>query len=88
MRKFLLAVFALCLLAADAQAQTPFYQKKTITILVGYLPGDGYDVWARLLAAHIARHIPGNPSIIVQNMPGAGSLIAANYIYGVAKPTA
>ena len=86
MRKFLLAVFALSLLAADVQAQVPFYQKKTITILVGYLPGDGYDVWARLLAAHIARHIPGNPSIIVQNMPGAGSLIAANNIYNVAKP--
>ena len=86
MRKFLLVVFALSLLAADVQAQTPFYQKKTITIVVGYLPGDGYDVWARLLAAHIARHIPGNPSVIVQNMPGAGSLIAANNIYGVAKP--
>ena len=86
MRKFLLTVFALSILAADAQAQAPYYQKKNITIVVGYLPGDGYDVWARLLAAHIARHIPGNPSVIVQNMPGAGSLIAANNIYGVAKP--
>ena len=86
MRKFLLTVFALSTLAAGAQAQTPFYQKKTITIVVGFLPGDGYDVWARLLAAHIARHIPGNPAVIVQNMPGAGSLIAANNIYAVAKP--
>ncbi|OGQ78119.1 MAG: hypothetical protein A3F90_05335 [Deltaproteobacteria bacterium RIFCSPLOWO2_12_FULL_60_19] len=86
MRKFLLAVFALFVAVAGAQAQTPFYQKKTITIVVGYLPGDGYDVWARLLAAHVARHIPGNPAVIVQNMPGAGSLIATNNIYNVAKP--
>ena len=86
MRKLLLAVFALFVAVAGAQAQTPFYQKKTITIVVGYLPGDGYDVWARLLAAHVARHIPGNPAVIVQNMPGAGSLIATNNIYNVAKP--
>jgi len=86
MRKFLLALFTLFLTTAGVQAQTPFYQKKTITIVVGYLPGDGYDVWARLLAVHIAKHIPGNPAVIVQNMPGAGSLIAANNIYGVAKP--
>ena len=86
MRKFLLAVVALSLLTADARAQAPFYKQKAVTIVVGFLPGDGYDVWARLLAAHIARHIPGNPSVIVQNMPGAGSLIAANNIYGVAKP--
>jgi tripartite-type tricarboxylate transporter receptor subunit TctC len=85
MRRFLLAVVALFLAAADVQAQAPFYQRKTVTIVVGYLPGDGYDVWARLLAAHIARHIPGNPAVIVQNMPGAGSLIAANSIYNVAK---
>ena len=67
-------------------AQAPFYQGKTITIVVGYLAGDGYDNWARLLAAHIVKHIPGNPNIIVQNMPGAGSMIAANHIYKVAKP--
>jgi len=67
-------------------AQAPFYQGKNITIVVGYLAGDGYDIWARLLAAHIARHIAGTPNIIVQNMPGAGSRIAANYVYNVAKP--
>jgi tripartite-type tricarboxylate transporter receptor subunit TctC len=71
---------------ALADAQTPYYAGKTITIVVGYQPGDGYDIWARLLAAHIAKHLPGNPSMVVQNMPGAGSMIAANYIYGVAKP--
>jgi tripartite-type tricarboxylate transporter receptor subunit TctC len=77
---------ALFLWSAAAWAQAAFYQGKTITIVVGYLAGDGYDNWARLLAAHIIKHIPGSPDIIVQNMPGAGSMIAANHIYNVAKP--
>jgi tripartite-type tricarboxylate transporter receptor subunit TctC len=72
--------------ALNAHAQAPFYQGKTITIVVGYLSGDGYDIWARLLAAHMGKHIPGTPNMIVQNMPGAGSMIAANSIYNVAKP--
>jgi tripartite-type tricarboxylate transporter receptor subunit TctC len=71
---------------SPVSAQTPFYQGKTITIVVGYLVGDGYDLWARLLAGHMSRHIPGGPNIIVQNMPGAGSMIAANYVYNVGKP--
>src|SRR5574341_34966 len=70
----------------EAGAQTPFYQGKTITVIVGYLAGDGYDIWARLLVAHMGKHIPGNPNMIAQNMPGAGSMIAANHIYNVAKP--
>jgi tripartite-type tricarboxylate transporter receptor subunit TctC len=70
----------------DTHAQTPYYQGKTITIIVGYLAGDGYDIWARLLAGHLGKHIPGNPNMIVQNMPGAGSMIAANQLYNVAKP--
>jgi tripartite-type tricarboxylate transporter receptor subunit TctC len=78
--------FAFAICGAVAQAQTPFYQGKTITIVVGYLAGDGYDIWARLLAAHMGKHIPGNPNFIVQNMPGAGSMIAANNIFNVAKP--
>ena len=76
--------FVMC--GAVAHAQTPFYQGKTITIVVGYLAGDGYDIWARLLAAHMGKHIPGNPGMIAQNMPGAGSMIAANHIYNVSKP--
>lgn len=68
------------------QAQTPFYQGKTIRIIVGFLAGDGYDIWARILAVHMDKQIPGTPGIIVQNMPGAGSAIAANYIYAVTKP--
>jgi tripartite-type tricarboxylate transporter receptor subunit TctC len=84
-RKILtLAMFLLAVRSAAAQA--PYYQDKTITVIVGYQAGDGYDIWARLLAAHIAKHISGKPSMIVQNMPGAGSMIAANYIYNVAKP--
>ncbi len=73
-------------LVPSVSAQAPFYQGKTLTIVVGFLVGDGYDIWARILAAHIPKHIPGNPNTIIQNMPGAGSMIAANYVYGVAKP--
>ena len=85
MTKILLSCIITLLWLAGADAQTPFYQGKTITIIVGYQAGDGYDIWARLLAAHLGKHIPGNPGVIAQNMPGAGSMIAANYIYNVAK---
>ncbi|MGH7845374.1 MAG: Bug family tripartite tricarboxylate transporter substrate binding protein [Candidatus Binatia bacterium] len=80
------ALLVLLVSSSNLWAQTPFYQGKTITVVVGYLVGDGYDNWARLVAAHIIKHIPGNPSTIIQNMPGAGSMIAANYVYNVAKP--
>src|ERR1700751_3175671 len=60
------------LVPKNADAQTPYYQGKTITITVGYQPGDGYDIWARLLAAHMGKHIASNPNLIAQNMPGAG----------------
>src|SRR5258705_5638636 len=86
MRKVWLLASVLSLWPAAAGAQTPFYQRRTVTIVVGYLAGDGYDIWARLLAAHLPRHIAGGPNIIVQNQPGAGSLIAANSIYNVARP--
>jgi tripartite-type tricarboxylate transporter receptor subunit TctC len=69
-----------------SQAQSTFYQGKTVRTVVGYLAGDGFDIWARIVSAHLGKHIPGNPEFIVQNMPGASSRIAANYIYGVAKP--
>jgi tripartite-type tricarboxylate transporter receptor subunit TctC len=62
-----------------------FYQGKTITILVGAAPGGGYDVDARMVARHIARHIPGAPTVVVQNMPGARGLASANYLYNLAK---
>jgi tripartite-type tricarboxylate transporter receptor subunit TctC len=69
--------------AADAQS---FYEGKTIRIIVGLAAGGGFDTYARLIARHLGKQIPGNPTIIVENMPGAGSLISANHIYKVAKP--
>ena len=78
----------LCLLSwsFDAQAQAPFYQGKTIRIVVGTPPGNLYDLWARLIAAHMGKHIPGNPDFIVQNMAGAGHVVAANHLFSIAKP--
>ena len=67
-------------------AQAPFFQGKTISIAVGTKAGDVYDLYPRLLAEFWTKHIPGNPNIIVQNVPGAASLIAANQVYNVAKP--
>jgi tripartite-type tricarboxylate transporter receptor subunit TctC len=67
-------------------AETSFYQGKTITLIAGTTAGSQYDAHARLIAQHWGKHIPGNPDVIVQNMPGAGSLIAANHLYNVAKP--
>ncbi len=61
-----------------------FYKGKTITFMVGFSSGGGYDSYARLLARHLPAHIPGNPTVIVQNMDGAGSMRAANYVYNVA----
>ncbi len=58
-----------------------FYKGKTIRFVVGYSPGGGYDTYTRAVARHISKHIPGNPVPIVQNMTGAGSLIAANYMF-------
>jgi hypothetical protein len=69
-------------LAQDAVAQ--FYRGKQINLFVGSTPGGGYDTYARLLARHLARHLPGQPAIVVQNMPGAGGLRSANHLYSVA----
>ena len=86
-----LAVLAGVLIAhgtADAQtsgsAAGDFYKGRTISIVVGFSPGGSFDLYARMLSRHIGRHVPGNPSIIVQNMPGAGSLKAVDYLYSVA----
>ncbi len=68
-----------------AQAE-PFFKGKTIRVIVGLSSGGGYDRAARLVSRHWPKYIPGTPSIIVQNMPGAGSVTAANYVWGVAKP--
>jgi tripartite-type tricarboxylate transporter receptor subunit TctC len=67
-------------------AQQPFYQGKSIRVIAGTQAGSLADLWPRLIADHMGKHIAGNPSIVVQNMPGAGGVIAANYVYNVAKP--
>jgi tripartite-type tricarboxylate transporter receptor subunit TctC len=69
---------------AGAQSVEDFYRGKTITISVGFTAGGGYDLYARVLGRHLGRHVPGNPAVVVQNMPGAGSLKATQYVYGVA----
>jgi len=70
----------------DASAQTPYFQGKTIRVIVGYPAGSAHDIWARMIAPQLTKHIPGNPATVVQIMPGAGSMTAANYVYGVSKP--
>jgi tripartite-type tricarboxylate transporter receptor subunit TctC len=74
------------LLFSPVSAQESFYKGKTIRIIVGFTPGGGYDAYARLIGRHLGKHVPGNPAVVVENMPGAGSLISANYVYKVAKP--
>jgi tripartite-type tricarboxylate transporter receptor subunit TctC len=85
----LLRFFALALVLVyplSLHAQTPFYQGKTIRLVAGTPAGSVYDLYARMVAQFMPKHIPGVPNIIVQNMPGVASMVAANYIYGVAKP--
>jgi tripartite-type tricarboxylate transporter receptor subunit TctC len=67
--------------SAAADDVAAFYKGKTISATIGYPPGGGYDIYMRALARHIGRHIPGNPNVVPRNMPGAGSLVAANYLY-------
>ena len=84
-----LLIFGLFLLGAwrtAALAQTGFYEGKTVRVVVGLAAGGGYDLYARTLARHLGKHIPGNPAVVVENMTGAGSIIAANYLYKAAKP--
>jgi tripartite-type tricarboxylate transporter receptor subunit TctC len=71
---------------SSASGQTAYYQGKTIRFIVGYPPGSTHDLWARLIGPYMTKYIPGNPNTIVQNMPGAGSVVAANYVYGAVKP--
>lgn len=87
MKKYILAVGLVLFAAGSLHAQAqPFYQGKQINVVVGFTTGGFYDRWARLLARYMPKYIPGNPTFVVQNMPGAGSVIATNYVYGVAKP--
>src|SRR5918992_1258527 len=84
-----IAVILVCALAGRIFAGSgndEFFRGKVIRIIVGFSPGGGFDTFARTLSRHMGKHVPGNPTIIVENMTGAGSLIAANHIYKVAKP--
>ena len=69
---------------ATAQSVEEFYKGKTVSAIIGHPPGGGYDIYMRVMARHIGRHIPGNPAVVVRNMQGAGSLIAANHIFNQA----
>src|SRR5712671_5047813 len=83
---FAILAMAGCVLATPARADpvSDFYTGKTVNLVIGYAPGGGYDLYARTLGRHIGRHIPGKPNIVVQNMPGAGSIKAANFLYAIA----
>jgi tripartite-type tricarboxylate transporter receptor subunit TctC len=79
------AILALCPISqSEAQNPASFYKGKSIDLYIGYSAGGGYDIYARALARHMSRFIPGNPTIVPKNMPGAGSLVLANWLYNVA----
>ena len=80
---YLVATFCIAT-PAMAQSVADFYRGKQVLLIVGAASGGGYDAQGRLLARHMSKHIPGNPTVIVQNMPGAGSLQATNYLYNIA----
>ena len=86
MRILLLGLGFFLSLGTHLYAQEPYHQGKQIRVVVGFTSGGFYDRWARLLSRHMPKHIPGKPDMIVQNMPGAGSVVATNYVYNVAKP--
>ena len=72
--------------AALVPSALPFYKDKTVRVIVPVSPGGAFDVWARLVARHMGKHLHGDPSFIVQNMAGGGGVVGANYLYGIAKP--
>jgi tripartite-type tricarboxylate transporter receptor subunit TctC len=86
MKRIGLGVLFLLLYCSPVSAQAPYFQGKTIRIVVGYPAGSAHDLWARLIAPQLTKQIPGNPATIVQQMPGAGSMTATNYVYSVGKP--
>ena len=77
-------VGAVLALLQPAQAQEDYFKDKTVRIIVGSAPGGGYDAYARVVGDHLRKHLPGSPQIVIQNMPGAGSLVAMNHIANVA----
>ena len=85
-RWFLASIMLVLAVSLGELHAQEFYKDKMITFIVGYSPGGTYDQYTRLIARHISKHIPGRPSAIVQNMPGAGGIIAANHLYNRTKP--
>src|SRR5262249_48638634 len=79
----IVVIAAMAPVSAHAQDVANFYRGRTINLTAGFNPGGGADTYARLIARHIGKHIPGNPTVVVRNMQGAGSVIAANHIYNV-----
>src|SRR6478672_4938462 len=80
----ILVVAVMLATPAHAQSVADFYAGRQISMIVGSTPGGGYDTQGRLVAKHLGKHIPGNPTVVVQNMPAAGSLAATNHMYNVA----
>src|SRR5215468_11875638 len=78
------AMLAASVTAAAADAVADFYKGRTFSIVVGHEVGTGFDIYARALARHLGRHIPGNPNVVVQNMNGASGLTSANWLYAIA----
>ena len=85
-KRLFVVLLVLVIWHAYVFAQDPFFQGKTIRFIVGYPAGSTHDLWARLVGPYMTKYIPGSPMTIVQNMPGAGSAVAANYVYSAAKP--
>src|SRR6185295_3669122 len=81
-----LFIVGLFLSRTPVSAQEQFFRGKVVRVIVGFPPGGGYDTYARLIARHMGKYIAGNPTVVVDNMSGAGSMISANHIYRVAKP--
>jgi len=86
MAALIVAAFLFSVAAPSAFPQEPFYKNKAIRIVVGYAAGGGFDTYSRTIARHMGKHISGNPAVVVDNMTGAGGIIAANHVYKVAKP--
>ena len=85
--RFAGALIAVVLFFGSTDAgEVEYYRGKTVRIIVGLSAGGGFDIYARTMARHMGKHVPGNPAFIVDNMPGAGSMISANHVYKVAKP--
>jgi tripartite-type tricarboxylate transporter receptor subunit TctC len=91
MKKQMILLLMVCLILAlfvrpHETLSAPYYEGKILNIVVAFPPGGGYDRMARLLAKHLPKHIPGKPHVIVQNIPGASSIVGTNYLYSMAKP--